>query len=150
MPDYNWVNQRLAVGAGISSREDMEILFVAGITNIINMRMEIDDRKFCDGRLWPEVGCLWLPQVDDGSPRDRRQILEGIEYALEALKIMGSKVYVHCATGTNRGPTMCYAILRAMGFDQPTAIRMICEVRPQVNFHNVPSYIESVNTVIEG
>jgi protein-tyrosine phosphatase len=148
MLDYNWVNQRLAVGAGISNREDMEALCGAGITNIISMRTEVDDRKFRDGRSLLAVGCLWLPQADDGSPRDPRQILEGIEYALEALKIMGSKVYMHCATGTNRGPTQCYAILRAMGFDQSTTIRMIREARPQVNFHNVPSYIDSVNAVI--
>jgi protein-tyrosine phosphatase len=143
--DYDWINERLALGAGITDEHDVDVLRAAGVTDVIDMRAEFDDHQLFTDR---QVNVLWLPQLDDGTPRPPAQVLSGIQYALGQLQVMGRKIYVHCAAGVNRGPTEMYAILRAFGYSQVDAIALIKLKRPVVGFYNVPVYIQSVETVI--
>jgi protein-tyrosine phosphatase len=139
--DFNFVTSRIAVGAAINSKADLDELVAQGITHVLDMRAEFDDTTLND----PAVTILWLPQQDDGTPRPVGHYRRGVQFAYQALSLPESnKVLCHCAAGVNRGPTMCYALLRAFGFDQPTAIQMIRTVRPQVGFYTIPNYLQSV------
>jgi len=138
--DYNFVNERIAVGAGIGSKADLDVLVAAGITHILDMRAEFDDDTLNDSR----VTVLWLPQVDDGTSRPPGQYRRGVEFAFTALAQAHNKIYCHCAAGVNRGPTMCYALLRAFGIDSASAIHIITTARPQVGFYHCQNYLDSV------
>ena len=41
--DMTWITDRIAVGGGIETPENMEIVAKAGITHIIDMQIEFDD-----------------------------------------------------------------------------------------------------------
>jgi protein-tyrosine phosphatase len=137
---FNFVTERIAVGGGMSSKADVDQIVVAGITHVIDMRAEFDDETLNDSR----ITILWLPQVDDGAMRPLGQYRKGIQFAFPALSLPNTKIFPHCAAGLNRGPTMCYALLRAFGFPQSEAIDRIRAVRPDVLFHLVPNYVNSV------
>jgi protein-tyrosine phosphatase len=137
---FNFVTERIAVGGGISSKADVDQIVVAGITHVIDMRAEFDDETLNDSR----ITILWLPQVDDGAMRPLGQYRKGIQFAFPALSLPNTKIFPHCAAGLNRGPTMCYALLRAFGFPQSEAIDRIRAVRPDVLFHLIPNYVNSV------
>ena len=127
--EFNWVNARLAVGSGVTTVEDVGILVAAGITHCIDCRAEAVLALF-DRR--PEITCLFLGVNDDGLPKSTEWFQQGIKFALGVLSRPRTKLYVYCGAGVSRGPSMCYAILRAMGFDRSTAEDMIRVVRPQV------------------
>ena len=137
---FNFVTERIAVGGGISSKADVDQIVVAGITHVIDMRAEFDDETLNDSR----ITILWLPQVDDGAMRPLGQYRKGIQFAFTALSLPNTKIFPHCAAGLNRGPTMCYALLRAFGFPQSEAIDRIRAVRPDVLFQLIPNYLNSV------
>jgi protein-tyrosine phosphatase len=137
---FNFVTERLIVGGEISSKADVDQLVAEGITHVIDMREEFDDDTLNDHR----ITILWLPQVDDGTMRPLGQYRKGIQFALPALSSANTKVFCHCSAGVNRGPTMCYAILRAFGLPPEEAISRIREARPEVVFYVVQNYIDSV------
>lgn len=137
---FNFVTQRIAVGGGISSKADIDQIVSAGITHVIDMRAEFDDDALNDSR----ITILWLPQEDDGQMRPPGHYRKGVQFAFPALTLPNTKVFPHCAAGLNRGPTMCYALLRAFGFPRPDAIAMIRAVRPDVLFYLFPNYLDSV------
>lgn len=85
-----------------------------------------------------------LPQKDDGTMRPPGQYRTGIRWAFEALQFPTYKIYAHCQSGLNRGPTMAFALLRAFGFSKEMAIEAIRVARPQVTFYKVPNYLASV------
>lgn len=137
---FNFVTERIAVGGEILSKADIDEIVGAGITHVIDMRAEFDDDALNDNR----ITILWLPQVDDGTMRPPGQYRKGIQFALPALSLANTKVFLHCSAGLNRGPTMCYALLRAFGFSQAEAISRIREVRPEVVFCVIQNYLDSV------
>jgi protein-tyrosine phosphatase len=137
---FNFVTERLIVGGEISSKADVDQLVAEGITHVIDMREEFDDDTLNDHR----ITILWLPQVDDGTMRPLGQYRKGIQFALPALSSANTKVFCHCSAGVNRGPTMCYAILRAFGLPPEEAISRIREARPEVAFYVVQNYLDSV------
>jgi protein-tyrosine phosphatase len=137
---FNFVTERIAVGGGISSKADVDQLVAAGITHVIDMRAEFDDDLLNDKR----ITILWLPQEDNGEMRPPGHYRKGVEFAFPALALPSTKVFPHCSAGLNRGPTMCYALLRAFGFSRPDAIEMVRKARPEVIFHLIPNYIDSV------
>jgi hypothetical protein len=115
---FNFVTERIAVGGEILSKADVDQIVGAGITHVIDMRAEFDDDTLNDNR----ITILWLPQVDDGTMRPPGQYRKGIQFAFPALSLANTRVFLHCSAGLNRGPTMCYALLRAFGFSQADAI----------------------------
>lgn len=141
MTSMSHVTGQLVLGAQPDAIAD---LLSAGITHVINCQYERDDRKL-DGA--DKLQILWLPQADDGTRRDPQQVLDGVAFALGALK-QGGKLYVHCAAGVNRAPTMMYAILRAQGLERGEAVLKISLARPQVAFYNIPAYMDSVDAAL--
>lgn len=143
--DFSWVTERIATGGGISSKADVDTLVAAGVTHIVDMREEFDDDTLNDNR----VAVSWIPQQDDGTPRNPVQVWQGIQFVLVALSAKGHKCFIHCAAGVNRGPLETYAVLRAIGIPQQEAIDRIRTARPQVAFYNSPVYIQSVEAALQ-
>jgi protein-tyrosine phosphatase len=130
MQDYSFVTTRLATGAAISSVEEVEQLVRAGITHVIDCRDSFTDMALFARQ--PHISYLWNGTPDDGMPKDSIWFRTSLEFALPALSTPNRRIYAHCAAGVNRGPSTCYALLRAMGFESELAAELITRARPQV------------------
>jgi protein-tyrosine phosphatase len=129
MADFNFVTDRLATGAAISGPADVQALITAGITHVIDCRAELDDGPFFSKT---GVAYLYNGVKDDGQPKAPEWFAKSLAFGLPALGQPKFKVYAHCAAGVNRGPSTCYAILRALGFNSQLAEQVIRSARPQV------------------
>ena len=143
MLDYQFVTVRLAVGGAIWTSENMRAVARAGITHIVNLQQEFDDRTIAEGT---GVEIRWVPCEDDWLPKPAWFFWDGVRFALEALKNPQARVLVHCAAGVHRGPMMLLAMLRALGYGSESARGMIATARPQAEFPDV--YLESVEGFI--
>jgi len=117
----------------------MEELAQAGVTHVINMQLEFDDRPLA-GEYGVQV--LWNPIDDDFLPKPREIFRRGVDFALQALEDPKTKLYVHCAAGVHRAPMMTLAILCALEYEIEAAIDLVQTKRPVVDFADV--YVESV------
>jgi protein-tyrosine phosphatase len=122
----------------------MEELARSGVTHVLDMQIEFDDTP-----LGEECGVrvLWNPTDDDFLPKPRAVLERGVEFALEALKDSGAKLYIHCAAGVHRAPMMALAVLCALGWELDPAMVLIETRRPVVDFADV--YVESVRRFLE-
>jgi len=137
--DLTWVTDRIAVGGGIWTESKMSDIVRAGVTHIINMQIEFDDRPLAEGY---EIEVLWHPVDDDFQPKSARVLQRGVDFALKALEHREARVFIHCAAGVHRAPMMTLAILRSMGWGLEEAMQMIQSRRPVVDFAEV--YVRSV------
>jgi len=128
MTDYNWITSRLATGAALDA-SCVPDLTAAGITHCVNCRSE-DDTE--DAFLPPTITKLWNPTDDDGAPKDERWWHTGIAFVLGALIEPHTRILVHCAAGVNRGPSLAYGCMLALGWPADAAEAMIRAARPQV------------------
>lgn len=141
--DMTWVTDRLALGGGIWNEQNMIELVKAGVTHVVNMQIEFDDRPLCEPY---SVQLLWNPTDDDFQPKSPELLDAGVQFALSALKDPDTKVYVHCAAGVHRAPMMTLAILRAMGWSLEDALETVQSLRPVVDWAEV--YVQSVEKYI--
>ena len=141
--DMTWVTDRIAVGGGIWNDENMATLVKRGVTHVINMQIEFDDRPLAQG--YP-VEILHNPTDDDFMPKPPQLFQNGVQFALEALDEPENKVYIHCAAGVHRAPMMTLAILRVLGWKLQDAIDLIMQRRYVVDFADV--YVESVENFV--
>jgi protein-tyrosine phosphatase len=142
--DMTWVTDRIAVGGGIWNEENLQELLRHGVTHIIDMQIEFDDRPLAEP--YP-VKVLFNPTDDDFLPKPNRLFQAGVEFALAALDEAESKIYIHCAAGVHRAPMMTLAILRVLGWPLEEAKAVIQERRYVVDFADV--YVESVEEFIK-
>jgi|SRR5579862_1648273 len=145
MMDMTWVTERIAVGGGIWNDQNMEELVTMGVTHIIDMQIEFDDRPIAEP--YP-VKVLYSPTDDDFQPKPPELFQQGVQFALEALDEPNSKLYIHCAAGVHRAPMMTLAVLRAMGWKLDDAMGLIQRRRYVVDFADV--YVESVENFMMG
>ena len=90
-----------------------------GISALLNLRIEWDDR-------WMNIHAphyLWLPAID-GTPPVYEQLVRGAQFIQTQVEA-GRSIYVHCAAGLGRGPTMVTAYLVAQGLSVGEAIAFI-------------------------
>ncbi|MGA9529302.1 MAG: dual specificity protein phosphatase [Terriglobales bacterium] len=139
-----WITERIALGGGIWNAKNMETLTQSGITHILNMQIEFDDRPLA-APLGIEV--LWNPTDDDFLPKPTELLKSGVDFALEALEDPRSRLYVHCAAGVHRAPMMTLAVLCALNWHIDQAMHLIESRRPEVDFADV--YVESVRRFLE-
>ena len=143
--DITWLTDRIAVGGGIWSVENMEKVVQAGITHVIDMQIEFDDTPL--GRpLGVEV--LWNPTDDDFEPKPPELFRRGLEFAERALEQDEGRVFIHCAAGVHRAPMMALAVLGSTGWSLEDAIRLIEKRRPVADLADV--YVESVRNFLDG
>jgi len=141
--DITWLTDRLAVGGGIWSAENMAKVAEAGITHIIDMQIEFDDTP-----LAVEFGIevLWNPTDDDFELKPAGLFRRGVDFAERALERADTKVFIHCAAGVHRAPMMALAVLGSMGWSLEDAMELIEGRRPVADFADV--YVESVQNFL--
>jgi protein-tyrosine phosphatase len=142
--DITWVTERVAMGGGIWNAGNMGALAQAGITHVLNMQLEFDDRPLAEPY---GVRVLWNPTDDDFLPKPPELLKRGVDFALDALEHPEARLYVHCAAGVHRAPMMTLAVLCAMGFEIDAAMVLIETRRPVVDFADV--YVESVRRFMD-
>jgi protein-tyrosine phosphatase len=142
--DMSWVTERIALGGGIWNARNMEELAEAGVTHVLNMQVEFDDRPLAERQ---GIRVLWNPTDDDFLPKPTDLLKRGVDFALEALDDPEARLYVHCAAGVHRAPMMTLAVLCAMEWEMEAAMVQIETRRPVVDFADV--YVESVRRFLE-
>ncbi len=117
------ITPELFVG-GQYRRRGWPIIAGWGITAVINMRMEFDDRAA--GIAPPRY--LHLPVEDDAAPT-LDQLQAGVQFIAEEVAA-GGKVYIHCGAGVGRAATMAAAFLVSTGMSPAEAWERLRTVRP--------------------
>jgi protein-tyrosine phosphatase len=145
--DITWLTERLALGGGIWNDQNMAALVRLGVTHIINMQIEFDDRPLAEP--YP-VTVLHNPTDDDFQPKPAELFQPAVEFALAAINDDDneSKVFIHCAAGVHRAPMMALAVMRVMGWSLADARELIQARRYVVDFADV--YVESVEEFVRG
>jgi len=129
MPSHEhcWPHARIALGSGVWTREDAEYVATVGITHVIDCTSTPDERVY-RGLGVQHFACK---TQDDGEHKAAAWFHRGIAIARSALADPDARLLVHCAAGINRGPSMAYAILRAVvGLSRDDAYAAIKRVRP--------------------
>ena len=142
--DITWLTDRIAVGGGIWSAENMAEVARAGVTHIIDMQIEFDDTPLAKKH---GIEVLWNPTDDDFEEKPAALFRRGVEFAEAALEGNG-KVYIHCAAGVHRAPMMTLAVLGSMGWTIEDAMELIQGKRPVADFAEV--YVHSVENFLNG
>jgi hypothetical protein len=137
--DITWLTDRIAVGGGIWTSDNMASVARTGVTHIIDMQIEFDDTSL---GLEHGVEVLWNPTDDDFEPKPAALFRRGVQFAQATLDEPGSKLFIHCAAGVHRAPMMALAILGSIGWKIEDAMRLIETRRPVADFAEV--YVRSV------
>ena len=95
-----------------------------GITGSVNLRSEYDDALH--GLSFDQY--CHLPTVDDQAPT-LDQLERGVEFIHQAIS-KGGKVYIHCAGGIGRAPTLAAAYFIHQGMQLEDAVELIRQTRP--------------------
>lgn len=98
-----------------------------GITAGVNMRVEFDDAEY---GLSLTHYCH-LPTIDDDAPT-QDHLHRGVHFISQRIEA-GDKVYIHCAGGIGRAPTMAAAYLISTGATVVQALDLIQKVRPFIS-----------------
>jgi protein-tyrosine phosphatase len=142
--DMTWITERVALGGGIWNARNMQELAQAGVTHVLNMQIEFDDRPLAE----PHGVCVfWNPTDDDFLPKPPELLKRGVDFALKTLEDRETRLYIHCAAGVHRAPMMTLAVLCAMEWEMEAAMVLIESKRPVVDFADV--YVESVRRFLE-
>ena len=142
--DITWITERIALGGGIWNARNMEELARFGLTHVINMQIEFDDRPLAEPL---GIRVLWNPVDDDFLPKPAALLARGVDFALEALQDPRARLYIHCAAGVQRAPMMTLAVLCAQEWGIEEAMALIEGRRPVVDFADV--YVASVRRFLE-
>lgn len=114
----------------------------AGITGLVNLRTEFDDAAH---GLALERYCH-LPTVDDEAPT-LAHLQQGVDFIREVVSDGGS-VYIHCAGGVGRAPTLAAAYFIAEGKTLDEALALIRRARPFINI--MPPQMEQLRRFADG
>lgn len=129
MTNISFITDRLATGGDITRLDDIDDLVAAGITHVIDNRMEWSDEDLFAEHA-PHIVYLHNGVDDRGGRQPTEWYDCGLAFALEALTQSGTKVLAHCHMGINRGPSMAFAIMLALGSDPVEAFDAIRAARP--------------------
>ncbi len=142
--DMTWITEQVGLGGAIWNARNMEELAQLGVTHVLDMQIEFDDRPLAVPH---GIQVLWNPTDDDFLPKPPELLRRGVDFALAALEDRGTRLYVHCAAGVHRAPMMTLAVLCSMNWKMDDAMRLIETRRPVVDFADV--YVESVRRFLE-
>ncbi|MGA9510542.1 MAG: dual specificity protein phosphatase [Candidatus Sulfotelmatobacter sp.] len=143
--DITWVTERIGVGGGIWTAENMAAVARAGVTHIIDMQIEFDDTPLAGEH---GIAVCWNPVDDDFEPKPAAVFARGVEFGLAALDDEDTKLLVHCAAGVHRAPMMTLALLGVMGWSVEDAMQLVEARRPVADFAEV--YVRSVEDFLQG
>jgi len=132
---YSVIAPNLHVG-GQHTRRGLDRLGQRGVTAVISLRGELDDRE----RGLAPARYLYLPTVDNHAPT-LEQLQTGVDFIQEELAA-GGAVYIHCWEGVGRAPTLTAAYLVSAGLSPDEAWARISRVRPFIR--PVTSQLEQI------
>lgn len=135
---YTRISPQIFVGPQYRAR-GMAKLLRNGISAGLNLRVEFDDAAH--GLAMPRY--CHLPTIDD-TPPSLDHLYEGITFIEQAVEA-GEKVYIHCAGGIGRAPTMAAAYFMSEGDDLAGALSRIRAVRPFIRI--MPSQMEQLKAL---
>ena len=144
--DITWLTDRIAVGGGIWNDQNMAEAVRLGVTHIINMQIEFDDRPLAE----PYPVTVFHNPIDDDFQLKPPQVFQpAVEFALQAIDgaETENRIFIHCAAGVHRAPMMALALLRVMGWSLEDARELIQKRRYVVDFAEV--YVESVENFVK-
>jgi dual specificity phosphatase 3 len=130
----SFVTPYLAIGGDLrTTSEDVAVdqlseLGDAGITHVVDVRVEWSDEHWVRERR-ADLEYLHLGIDDAGQRVPGEWFDEGVRFALEGIE-GGGVVLAHCHMGINRGPSMGFAVLLALGWDAVEALDAIHAARP--------------------
>ncbi len=142
--DMTWITEQVGLGGAIWNARNMEELAQSGVTHVLDMQIEFDDRPLAAPY---GIQVLWNPTDDDFLPKPPELLKRGVDFALAALEDREARLYVHCAAGVHRAPMMTLAVLCSLNWKMDDAMRLIETRRPVVDFADV--YVESVRRFLE-
>jgi len=119
-----WVRRNLAFGSAITTWRDVEILRERGISHVINLRKNRNDKKV------KEFEFLWLPFKDDKKERPKWFYRAALKFHRRTMRGKHSKLFVMCHHGRCRSASVTYFLMRASGTSALKAEKRIREVRP--------------------
>lgn len=130
----NHVTSNLWIGGDLETRHptlahvQLDELDQAGITDIVDCRIEWNDQDWVTATK-PDLGYLWLGVDDAGQRMPDAWFDRGTAFAVDRLAA-GGTVLTHCHMGINRGPSMGFAVMLALGWDAIDALDRIRARRP--------------------
>lgn len=136
--NLHFITPRLAVGGDLSHDKTLAPIQLAeicelGITHVVDVRIEWSDAETFTWHA-PDIGYLHHGMDDAGQavePEWFERAVTWIEAAWAADP--DAVVLTHCHMGINRGPSLGFAALLALGWDPVAAIAAIRAARPQAN-----------------
>lgn len=123
---FSQVTEQLFVGPQYDDKGKAH-LEANGITAGVNLRVEFDDAEY---GLTLNHYC-YLPTIDDDAPT-QDHLHQGVVFISQRIDA-GDKVYIHCAGGIGRAPTMAAAYLVSTGVSVNEALTAIRAVRPFIS-----------------
>lgn len=111
------------------AEEQLDGWVAEGIDGIVDVRIEWDDQDRVKQR-HPHVNYIWNGVDDAGGQQAFDWFDFTVDQTLKHLQNPDSKVVVHCHMGINRGPSMAFAILLALGWKPIDALNAIRSTRP--------------------
>lgn len=123
---YSKITDQLYIGPqyGKAGKTRLE---AEGIHHSVNMRIEYDDAEH---GVALDNYC-YLPTVDDDAPKPEH-LEQGVAFIDNAISNEG-KVYIHCAGGIGRAPTIAAAYFIHTGMTLDEALHLIRQTRPFIN-----------------
>ena len=103
---------------------------VAGTGGIVDCRMEWTDETFVADH-FPQVTYVHVGVDDHGGSQPDEWFDLGVQQSLAVLE-RGDRVVIHCHMGINRGPSMAFAVLLALGWPVTAALDALLDARPIV------------------
>ena len=143
--DITWLTDRISVGGGIWTADNMTKIARLNVTHIIDMQIEFDDTPLAEPH---GISVLWNPTDDDFEPKPAELFQRGVDFARTALENQDAKLFIHCAAGVHRAPMMALALLGTMGWTMDDAMQLIEARRPVADFADV--YVRSVEEFLNG
>jgi len=142
--DMTWITNRMAIGGGIWTAQQMAEVAGCGVTHILNMQIEFDDTPLAHA---VGIQVLWNPIDDDFQSKPPEVFERGVNFALNALDDEENKLFIHCAAGVHRAPMMALAVLCSSGWQLDEAQSAIEDRRPVADF--APVYVDSVRNYLK-
>lgn len=134
MANLNFITPRLATGGDLREELDEALCDLRaweqlGITHVVDNRLEWSDREFVAEHS-PAMAYLHNGVDDNGEDMPDDWFDIGVPFVLAAMAEPTSKILVHCHMGINRGPSLAFATLLALGWDPIEAMTAIRTARP--------------------
>lgn len=118
-----WIGGDLEVRQPTLAAIQLNELDALGITDIVDVRLEWDDEEWVTAAK-PHIRYHWLG-VDDAGQKMPDEWFDTVTEHVLVLLNAGDKVLVHCHMGINRGPSMGFAVMLALGWDPIAALDRI-------------------------